>query len=148
MVSLLEKGYWPDRKCSTFFYLSYSKSEAPPIPRATCCYWSGNFGKRRLKFDLVMYYKIFHGIVSLDISGFFKVSPNLHHTRGHDYKIIKAPYVNSVSDNLFSTRCVDCWNDLPLEFVNLDSVFSFKKKIDCFNLIPYLSGRPNWSLFI
>ena len=46
-------------------------------------------------------------------------------------------------DNLFSTRCVDCWNDLLPDFVNLDSVFSFKKKIDCFNLSPYLSGRPN-----
>ena len=80
---------------------------------------------RRLKFDLMMYYKIFHGIVSLDISGFFNVSPNNHGTRDHDYKIIKAPYINSVFDNLFSTRCVDCWNDLPSEFVNIDSVCSF-----------------------
>ena len=88
-----------------------------------------------MKFDLVMYYKIFHGIVSLDISGFFNVSPNNHATRGHDYKIINAPFVNSLFNNLFSTRCVDCWNDVPSEFVNIDSVFSFKKKIACFNLL-------------
>ena len=84
-----------------------------------------------------MYYKLLHRIVSLDKSVFFKIPPNSHGTRDHDYRIIKDPYVNYVIDNcLFSTRCVD---DLSSEFVNFDSASSFKKKIDCFNLNSYSS---------
>ena len=40
------------------------------------------------------------------------------------------------------------WSYMELRLRYEINFFSFKKKIDCFNLSPYLSGRPNWYFFI
>ena len=96
---------------------------------------------RRLKADLMMYYKIVHEMVDLKFDDFFKHS--LNNTRSNGYKLLK-PYFRTVSaQNHFNSRCVRIWNALPLDVVTCKTpqlletnlTFSILKSATCvFNL--------------
>ena len=94
--------------------------------------------ERRLKKDLKMYYKIIHGLISLEKKLFFSFSNNLY-TRGHNYKII-VPVGSCKFLNSFSNRVVNIWNLLPYETVNASSLASFSSRLSNFNLSGHLLG--------
>jgi len=78
---------------------------------------------RRLKLDLIMMYKILHGLVAVDT--LFNVRLDVI-TRG-DCKILK-PHCNVNSRaHSFACRQLNCWNSLPNDVRNASSVFVFKR---------------------
>jgi hypothetical protein len=80
---------------------------------------------RRLKFDLILCYKIFHELIELTPSNYFSLSSNSI-TRGHDYKIIQQHCRINARKHFFSNRIICCWNSLPNDVVCASSLSSFK----------------------
>ena len=86
---------------------------------------------RRLKADLMMYYKIVHEVVDLKFDDFFKLS--LNNTRSNGYKLLK-PYFRTVAaQNHFNSRCVRIWNALPLDVVTCKTTTAFRHKLNVFD---------------
>ena len=78
---------------------------------------------RRLKLDLIMMYKILHGLVAVDT--LFNV--RLDDTTRADFKVFK-PHCNVNSRaHSFACRRLNCWNSLPNDVRNASSVFVFKR---------------------
>ena len=83
---------------------------------------------RRIKADLMMYFKIVHGAVDLNVDDFFKRS--LNNTRSNGYKLLK-PYFRTVAaQNHFNSRCIRIWNALPVEIVACKSATAFKRNLN------------------
>ena len=93
---------------------------------------------RRLKADLIMYFKILHNHVDVEKSDFFSLAHNSYGTRGHNLKLKKSAFGNNCFENILANRCVSCWNWLPDEMVNSPSVFSFRRKLDKIDLSIFL----------
>ena len=79
---------------------------------------------RRLKFDLVMCYKIVFGLVKLNFSEFFVVAP-VTVTRGHPYRLFVNFARHNVRKNFFANRVVKYWNYLPEDVVDFSSINRF-----------------------
>ena len=80
---------------------------------------------RRLKADLILYYKIIHGLVSISASSFFKFREG-NSTRGHSLTIYKDSCKNNIEKYTFKNRSVNLWNKLPSNIVNAPNLKSFK----------------------
>ena len=91
---------------------------------------------RRLKADLLMYYKILWGWVDLDVSTFFSMS-NSQITRGHSFKLNKPLCKNSHQLGWFNHRAVTAWNALPENIVTSSSPAAFKRMLRSANLSNY-----------
>ena len=96
---------------------------------------------RRLKNDLLMYYKVLHNCVDLDKSDFFNFAQNDYNTRGHNLKLKKFSFSNNCLENTFSNRCINCWNWLPNDVVNCSSISSFRAKLKIIDFSDFLKGR-------
>lgn len=83
---------------------------------------------RRKRGDLIHLFKMIHGYHDIDSSKLFSFNENT--TRGHMYKISKPRCQKSLRLNAFPARCIDNWNRLPADLVNLEKVDSFKNKLD------------------
>lgn len=92
---------------------------------------------RRLRHDLIMVFKILHGLIILDHNDFFQLSRN-NYTRGHAYKLVKPICVNNARQYSFSCRIIDCWNSLSTATVNVNTVACFEEAIRHTNLNNYL----------
>ena len=86
---------------------------------------------RRLKNDLVLCYKMLHGLVDLKCSEFFMLSDCIH-TRGHNYKLFKPQCSLDVRKYFFANRVVDSWNNLPSYIV---SAPVFRHLKSCFTVM-------------
>ena len=80
-------------------------------------------------------FKVFHGLIVLNISEFFEL--NHVHTRGHTLKVIKPSCINNVRAFSFACRRIDCWNSLPADILTL-SLSLFKAKLNYINFFKYL----------
>jgi hypothetical protein len=82
---------------------------------------------RRIKADLVLVYKIIHGLVDGlgDLIQFARVM----RTRGHLYKIVPQRFRVNSRKNFFSVRVAHLWNDLPSEVVESRTLAIFKAKL-------------------
>ena len=94
---------------------------------------------RRLKADLTMYYKILNGLVDLDAAKFFVLDRNVHNTRTNGVKLVKPVSRSSHHSNVFSHRCINCWNALPPDIVSASSLPSFKYRLDKFDFSRFLT---------
>ena len=83
---------------------------------------------RRLKSDLCMYYNIIHKHVDLNLKDFFLLSTSTL-TRGHNFKLVKPICSTNFQLNQFSNRCINAWNSLTSQIVNVDTIFMFKRYI-------------------
>ena len=92
---------------------------------------------RRLLADLLMCYKIIHGLAALNFDEFFSFSPNTT-LRGHPYKLTVPLNKCNRSKYFFSYRIVPIWNNLPVDVVMSKNVFSFKKSLRKIDLSRYL----------
>ena len=83
---------------------------------------------RRIKFDLIMCYKIVKELVDLNPNDFSLFAPNSS-TRGHNFKMVKRLFrINSLF-NCFANQVVNCWNSLFSDIVNAASITAFKMKL-------------------
>ena len=80
----------------------------------------------------------------LDIRSATKGDRVVHCSRGEMIHLIYFPPPSVLSDSGLRIPC-DMYD---LSSFALQSFFSFKKKIDCFNLSPYLSGSPQLITFL
>ena len=82
---------------------------------------------RRIKADLLLYFKIFHKFIDLDENHFCVLNKSV--TRGHQFKIQKKHAINNNVSNLFCNRSVNVWNKLPTHVVLSCSLPTFKNRL-------------------
>ena len=80
---------------------------------------------RRIKADFILFFKMFHELIDLDVHEFFVISNS--NTRGHNFKIKR--FSVSDDDKEFSNRSVNVWNSLPDALVNCLTLYLFKCKL-------------------
>ena len=83
---------------------------------------------RRLRFDLVLTYKIIFGLIDLDRSNIFTINNNP--TRGHQYKILLEHGSLDVRRNYFACRVAKVWNSLPCSIICFRSLSTFKRSLN------------------
>ena len=82
---------------------------------------------RRIIFDLILVYKIIHGLIKLNFHDFFQFNQN--NTRGHNFKLcVEYSRLNS-RKFFFTNRVIKIWNDLESHEVNSTSLIMFKRKM-------------------
>ena len=83
--------------------------------------------ERRIKSDLILVYKILHGMV--DCLDSMLELDNVGRTRGHSWKLKHKTFRVNARKNFFSVRITNIWNQLPDDIVSTPTLFSFKKKL-------------------
>ena len=89
--------------------------------------------RRRLSHDLMLVYKILHGLTHCTLSSNL-ILQQLSNTLGHSYKLAKSLCSNDIYKYFFTNRIVDLWNSLPNEVVSVQSLHTFNYKVSCLNL--------------
>jgi len=100
---------------------------------------------RRLKFDLLLYYKSLNNLVPWTDSRFFTSVNELSQvkTRSDKSKLLKPIYRNKIYEGHLYIRGIDCWNNLPDLVVNSKSVLEFKRNLNRTDLSHHLLYDPN-----
>ena len=93
---------------------------------------------RRLKFDLILYYKSFHNLIALPHNLYFNFQSNLSQTRTGGNRIIPVLCNTNRFANDFFNRSVICYNNLPLYVVNVNSLTIFKNFLSNIDLSTYI----------
>jgi hypothetical protein len=93
---------------------------------------------RRLKFDLILYYKSFHNLIDLPHNVYFNVQSNLSQTRTGGNRLTPVLCHTNIFANDFFNRCVSCYNSLPLSVINSNSLTVFKNYISNLDLTNYI----------
>ena len=93
---------------------------------------------RRLKFDLIMVYKICNDLVDLQFDDFFTL-PNVSSTRNGIYSLFKTRARTSIRQHTFNLRVVNVWNALPINVQSASSLHQFKQGLGSFNFSPFLT---------
>lgn len=92
---------------------------------------------RRIYADLIMCFKIVHGLVAIEFSNLFTFSTSS--TRGHKFKLLVPCCKCNVRKNFFSVRIIRIWNDLPESIVDSASISIFKNAIKNYDFSKYCS---------
>ena len=82
---------------------------------------------RRLRNDLIQYWKIFHGQCSVRSHDLFTMAPQRAATRGHCFKIAHVRTQTDVRKRAFAVRCIEAWNSLPDHVVSETDFTTFKR---------------------
>ena len=86
---------------------------------------------RRLRGDLIQAFKLLMGLDQINYNNFFVLDVNTS-IRGHTLKVAKPRARLDIRLHNFSHRVVNCWNNLPVEIVELQSINNFKYKLSMF----------------
>ena len=92
---------------------------------------------RRTKFDLILLYKIFNGLIDINFKDFFSQTSSIttYNLRGHNLRLHAPKFSrSSARENFFSGRILHIWNKLPEHLVNAPSLVNFKALLDKFSL--------------
>ena len=84
---------------------------------------------RLLRHDIIMYWKIFHGMSSITRDKVFPC-PLMDRTRGHNFKIYHTRSQIEVRRRFFTMRSVNLWNSLPSDLVSCENITSFKHLLE------------------
>ena len=86
---------------------------------------------RRIYNDLIMVYKIFHGLDNVNANELInvKISTSTISTRGHRFKLQTSQFKRDVAKNQFCNRVVSNWNNLSDPIVATASIVHFKKAL-------------------
>ena len=82
---------------------------------------------RRVRYDLVMMYRIMHDLVDLDRDSLITLSSNV--TRNSHLKIYKPTSTSAARSKFMCVRSINAWNSLPEEIRTSSSIFSFKRRL-------------------
>ena len=80
---------------------------------------------RLLRADLILTYKIFHGLCSIKPEDLFQVAETSR-TRGHRFKIVTPMSHIEIRKRFFAVRVVRWWNSLGSDTVEAESLGAFK----------------------
>ena len=96
---------------------------------------------RRLRYDLIQYYKILNNLTPLNPADYFKLHYPLTSARDPSPIIVKPiRYSNKVLSGCFFFRHIDCWNSLPSVVRNVKSLPAFKSALCNIDLSDFLRG--------
>jgi hypothetical protein len=97
---------------------------------------------RRLKFDLIMYFKIIKGLTCIDPSTVFSFKQPSRTSRNVNHSIMLEKPAKSLQtlSNSFFYRSIDAWNFLPNSAVSANSLSSFKNKLNGIDFNSFLRG--------
>lgn len=95
---------------------------------------------RRLKFDLIQYYKILHNLTCIEPSAYFHLHYPPSSSRNPAPFLRKSSNFNQCLQSTFFFRQLDCWNSLPLSVKQLPSLPSFKRRIKSIDFTKFLRG--------
>ena len=93
--------------------------------------------KRRIKFDLILMYKIHNNLLDVSFQNLFKDSiiSTSYNLRGSQHRLHIPKYSgSSVRSQFFSNRILKIWNNLPSEIINSKSLQNFKNKLNKLDL--------------
>jgi hypothetical protein len=94
----------------------------------------------RLQFDLVMYHKILHSLMSIDVSSHFMYCyPPISYHSGSPKLFKPDKSSNNLMHSLFN-RAADCGNNLLHTLRFCDSLSKFKGSLNNTDLSVYLTG--------
>ena len=93
----------------------------------------------RLHADLIMCYKIVHGLVSIPFESFFKLSLQ-QNTRGHSLKLFYPHSGVGVRALSFPVRVISLWNRLPTHTALAQNILQFKTSLKSIDLSYALLG--------
>jgi hypothetical protein len=97
---------------------------------------------RRLRLDLIQYYKILHNLSCIPIDQYF----GLHQASRCLRNSTTVPIINKplAPTNLLASsffyRCIDCWNSLPPSITSSSSINAFRNAISKVDLSRFLKG--------
>lgn len=94
---------------------------------------------RRLRFDLVMVFKILNKICDLDANDFFHLANR--RSRGHSCKLELPRCRLELVRNTFKYRVIHPWNSLPENVVTSSNVYIFKNRLKNVDLSAFLKYR-------
>jgi len=96
---------------------------------------------RRLRYDLLLIYKIVFGLTDVVVSDMFTLTSSLLYinTRGHAYKLYPHNSRIDVRKIFFSERVIATWNNLPATSEHFSSLSSFKYLINSIDFSIYVS---------
>ena len=83
---------------------------------------------RRLRSDLIQAFKLLKGLDQINYNNFFVLDVNTSR-RGHTFKVAKPRARLDIRLHSFSLRVINCWNNLPVEMVECQSINNFKYKL-------------------
>ena len=92
---------------------------------------------RRVKFDLILLYKIVNKLIDLNFSTYFTLSDYscVYNLRRHRFNLKKPPTAKtSTRNNFFSYRIINTWNKLPNYIVSAKSLDAFKHTLNAYDL--------------
>ena len=90
--------------------------------------------RRRLERDLILCYKLFHGICDIDLPLNLGVSV----TRGNNCKLVKTCCNTNAAKYFYTNRIVLAWNSLCDTAVTATSVNAFRKQLNTVSLEKFL----------
>ena len=82
---------------------------------------------RRLKADLVLYYKCLNNLTALPYTDYFNLSNYTTQTRTGGSRLIVPLCSTNRFANDFFIRCINCWNSMSSDIVNSNSIKHLKK---------------------
>lgn len=89
---------------------------------------------RRLKSDLVLYYKCLHDLVALPSSEYFTMSNFTSQTRTGGNRLLRPLCSTRFYENDFFNRCISCWNFWPSAVVDASSNSCLKRRLSNIDL--------------
>jgi hypothetical protein len=97
---------------------------------------------RRLRLDLIQYYKIFHNLSCIPIDQYFELHQASRCLRNSTtVPIINKPLApTNLLASSFFYRCIDCWNSLPPSITSSSSINAFRNAISKVDLSRFLKG--------
>ncbi len=95
------------------------------------CFGLESLRLRRLKTDLIYYYKILNGHIPLDPNLFF-TQRTASRTRGHPKKLLVPDMRVDVRKFSFACRSIDRWNSLPNDVILAPSLPVFSKRLNAY----------------
>ena len=84
---------------------------------------------RRNELRLLMFYKIVHHLVDINVDTLLILLPSIHITRGHDERFLQLPTRINTYLHSFFPSAMKLWSQLSSEVIHLTNYADFKNKI-------------------
>mgnify|MGYP003502835067 FL=1 len=94
---------------------------------------------RRLRCDLLNYYKILHNESPISVADHFNYYYPAAASRTASPKLLKSAKGNNAVMQSFFNRSIDCWNSLPHELRYCHNSIAFKRQLKAIDLSELLS---------
>jgi hypothetical protein len=78
-----------------------------------------------------------HNLVDVNSKELFALSHNTH-LRGNKFKLVEPISVSVRDSNFYVNRIINIWNSLPDSIVTVDSIFSFKRRLNSFDFSNFI----------